>query len=451
MKMSGEPRSTARLGVVVDVLVVAAGDGGGHDQGPGQGDGELGERVAHGHVGHGALVAVAGLTGPPPARRGSAAAVGGSGRPGSPPCGPAGRSGRRASARSACPRGSSGGWGTRCRPPCPPWRCWVACTTRWPASEAHHLATATASAAGRPVSMLPGRLPEGDADGLGVDVGVGRPEHGPLEGGRGAAELVAFVQVGGGPADGLLGHPQLDGAEADAGPLEHPRHRRGAVGRARPGRRRPPPGAVEMDVGMDLAVGGGGPLQAAPGPRRGRRGTTVTRRPSVAAGTRTRSARWAWGTARVVPCEDASRRPSADGAIEAGRRCALGGHLGQRGGRGGRRRPPRRGASGPSGAGVPKLGQRAAPRARWWPTAGTGATARPCCSRTRQTSVRPEARSAVRPRGRPGPAGSAGPGRPTARRRRGRRSFSTSATRAGVAMPSKTAGGRLGHRRPALR
>ena len=35
----------------------------------------------------------------------------------------------------------------------PPWRCWVACTTRWPASEAHHLATATASAAGRPVSI----------------------------------------------------------------------------------------------------------------------------------------------------------------------------------------------------------------------------------------------------------------------------------------------------------
>ena len=36
--------------------------------------------------------------------------------------------------------------------PMPPWRCWVAWTTRWPASDAHHLAVATASAAGRPVS-----------------------------------------------------------------------------------------------------------------------------------------------------------------------------------------------------------------------------------------------------------------------------------------------------------
>ena len=89
----------------------------------------------------------------------------------------------------------------------------------------------------------------------------------------GPSELVALVEVGRGAAHGLLGHAQLDGAQPGPGPLEHPRHHLGAVAGHRPGRRRlPTADPVEMEMGVDLAVGGRGPLAAWRRGRRDRRG-----------------------------------------------------------------------------------------------------------------------------------------------------------------------------------
>ena len=118
MKMSGDPRSTASSGVVVDVLVVARRDGGGHDEGAGERDLELGKRrrrrrprrtrsVSDAHRcsrrRHLRLGPASGPASPPWTPSRASSALG--------PC--------RASARSACPTGSSGGSGTRRRRPCP--------------------------------------------------------------------------------------------------------------------------------------------------------------------------------------------------------------------------------------------------------------------------------------------------------------------------------------------
>ena len=104
-----------RLGqhrVVVHVLVVAAGDGARHDQRAGDREHQRRQLVAHGHVGEG-------RPGGQRRRRGRRAVPRRRRRrPGQrllgdvrPELGQLQRSGRRAAARSACPRGSSGGSG----------------------------------------------------------------------------------------------------------------------------------------------------------------------------------------------------------------------------------------------------------------------------------------------------------------------------------------------------
>ena len=82
--------------------------------------------------------------------------------------------------------------------PTPPWRWTAAWTTRCPPSAAQNLAMATSLSAGRPSVDPPGRLPGGEPDGLGVDVGVGGPLAHGLEGGDGLAELLTRL--------GVLGH-----------------------------------------------------------------------------------------------------------------------------------------------------------------------------------------------------------------------------------------------------
>ena len=103
------PPLVGQLGVVVDVLVVAAGEGAGHDQRPGDGHDQSGSSSPTATSSYGAAGRVNGAhrSAPPgaPGPRRSGSAIGAPGRP-------AGRSGRRAGARSACPRGSSGGSGS---------------------------------------------------------------------------------------------------------------------------------------------------------------------------------------------------------------------------------------------------------------------------------------------------------------------------------------------------
>ena len=134
-------------GIVVHVLVVPAGQGARHDQGAG--DRQHQRRAARRPPRRRRR------SGPGARRRRPAVARRATAR-GSAISAPSRRQlqarRRRAGARSACPTGSSGGWGTVMSAPMPPWRCWVACTVRWPRSEACHLATRAASAASRPVS-----------------------------------------------------------------------------------------------------------------------------------------------------------------------------------------------------------------------------------------------------------------------------------------------------------
>ena len=149
----------------------------------------------------------------------------------------------RAGARSACPTGSSGGSGTRCRPPSrrggAGWRARPA----GPASAENQAATLTARSASSPLSSRQAACQHRDPDGLGVDGGVGRPEHGALEGGQGPAELLPRVEVLRRLGHRRLGHPHLEGAQPGPGPVEHPEQHvvAGRSGRRRPARRRRPP------------------------------------------------------------------------------------------------------------------------------------------------------------------------------------------------------------------
>ena len=93
---------------------------------------------------------------------------------------------------------------------------------------------ATSLSAGRPSIDPPGRLPGGEPDGLGVDVGVRRPLAHGLEGGDGLAELL--------PGLGVLGHQGQRGRRRTG--LNQGQGRRGPSGpatRRRPDRRPPIP------------------------------------------------------------------------------------------------------------------------------------------------------------------------------------------------------------------
>ena len=274
----------------------------------------------------------------------------------------------------------------------------MAWTTRWPRSAACHLATATASAAVAAGVEPPGRLPQGDPHGLDVDGGVGGPQHGALEGAERAAELVALVEVGRrlAPAP-TRPRPTCQGAQAGPGPRPASSPRASAR-RRRPATTSSGPTAspVEVQVGVDLAVGGHRPLEARPRRPPGRPGPATTAPSGVRAGTSTRAATWAWGTASSVPDEPPARRRRASAAHRGRPRGALGG-AGQGGGEehlaghhpgqpAGRQR--RRCRSGPAGS---------APSTRV-DHSGTGATTAPWASSSRHSSVSPSPCAARGPR-----------------------------------------------------
>ena len=77
---------------------------------------------------------------------------------------------------------------------------WLSCATQLPPD---FVAPATGVQA-------PGRLPQRHPDGLGIDVGVGRPQHRPLERRQRSSELVALVQIGRRPGEGLLCDTESD-------------------------------------------------------------------------------------------------------------------------------------------------------------------------------------------------------------------------------------------------
>ena len=115
--------------------------------------------------------------------------------------------------------------------PMPPCRCCVACTVRWPRSDACHLATGTASVASRPVVEEPGGVPQRDPHGLDVDGRIGRPQHGALKAAQRPPELGALVEVGRGLAQGRLADPDLECAEPGGGGLQERLERGPARGR----------------------------------------------------------------------------------------------------------------------------------------------------------------------------------------------------------------------------
>ena len=274
--------------------------------------------------------------------------------------------------------------------PRPPWRCWVACTTRWPASDAHQLATATASVAGRPSSRRHAACHVRDPDGLGVDVGVGRAgSMVALERRQGHAELHALVEV----RRGAVARP--------------PRRRRAGWRTARcgPGRASTPPRAApSLGAGQHLGgarraprrgAGGGGPGDRWSSPARwcaraggidqGHDGAPSRRR-RRAAGTSTRAARCAWGTAQAVPCRRQpspsalGRAPTVDRLARPATSFTAADRRTSPGHRPAATRPVARRCRSAATARAPSTSVT---------HSGTGATARPCCSRTRHISVRP--------------------------------------------------------------
>ena len=198
-------------------------------------------------------------------------------------------------------------------------------------------------------------------------------------------------------------------------------------------------------VGMDLVVGGRRPARAS------RPGPVGSTRPRWCSPRRCRRRRR--GRARGRPDGPGGRRRRSRAGASRRRRRA-GAH--RRGGcarwrpprsaprTAGPRPPPPPGASGPAARAVPKRARGSAPRTTV-AHSGTGATARPCCSRTRHSSVRP----------RPEPPCSSGTARPrrlalasSDHRAASKRSSvsSISATRSASAMPWKIGRRGLRHR-----
>ena len=128
----------------------------------------------------------------------------------------------RACPRSACPTGSSGGPGSRCRRPCR--RAGAACCARacWPASAAHHLATSTSDDASRPCVELPRRLQRRDPDRLGVDVRVGGTRAAtPWNVDSGLPNCSRCDVYSAACSVAALAHADLDRAEPEQRAVEH--------------------------------------------------------------------------------------------------------------------------------------------------------------------------------------------------------------------------------------
>ena len=80
----------------------------------------------------------------------------------------------------------------------PPCRCWAACTTRWAPSAAQNLAIMQLVVGVEPSDSRHAACQRGEADRLGVDVGVGHPLAHRLEGAELAAELLPLATRTGG-------------------------------------------------------------------------------------------------------------------------------------------------------------------------------------------------------------------------------------------------------------
>ena len=233
----------------------------------------------------------------------------------------------------------------------------------------------------------PRRVLPRDPHRLDVDGGVGRPQHGALEGAERPAELLAGVEVGRRLVQRRLAHADLQRAQPDGGGHEHEveggaPERRGRRGR-RPAPRRTP---ARCRCGWISRLVVTARSSVTPGARGSTRASS-TPPSSVRAGTTMRSARCAWGTASSVP---SSTQPVARRRVArtAGDRRRAGGAAGQRGREdhvaGARRRAASGRAAPPSRSG--RSGSAPSTRVAH---SGTGATALPCASSSRQSSIRP--------------------------------------------------------------
>ena len=194
---------------------------------------------------------------------------------------------RRACPRSACPTGSSGAPGSRCRRPCRRAGAGVTCTTRWPPSAAHHFATSRPRR--RRVEALvepPRRLPQRDPHRLGVDVRVGGLERDALEASTAACRTARAPTCSRPPVrSALLARRRActrgegDAQQRPARCVAPRRRRRRARSAGAPSRVRC--ADLRESVGRRAAS-----ARSTPGPS-GRRGT-APRPPSPAAGTSTR-------------------------------------------------------------------------------------------------------------------------------------------------------------------
>ena len=153
----------------------------------------------------------------------------------------------------------------------PPWRCWVARTTRCPASAANHEATLTASSASSPWSsrqaachMVTRMASVSMAASAARSMVPWKVDSGP-------AELLPGVEVLGRLGHGGLGHPDLEGAQPGPGPVQRIQLTTSVPRAGSPPASRssaPTVDPVEVEVGVDLAVGGDGPLEGHAGGRR---------------------------------------------------------------------------------------------------------------------------------------------------------------------------------------
>ena len=274
--------------------------------------------------------------------------------------------------------------------PMPPCRCWVACTVALAALGGLPLGHPGGVGGVTAGVEAPGRVLPRDAHGLDVDGGVGRPQHGALERAERPAELLA-ARSGRRPSGAAP--PRTRRPAARTARWSRPRAGRRAPRDPRRDRRgrRPAPTAHagEMQMRVDLAVGGHGPLERhTPPPRGSTRADQHAARRRCAAGTTMRSARCAWGTASSVPSSTQPPSAPSAGRGPAGVDVGLADAAAQRGASASRRPTTTPGSQRARWASEPKRARGSAPSTRV-DHSGTGATALPCASSNRHSSMRP--------------------------------------------------------------
>ena len=129
------------------------------------------------------------------------------------------------------------------------------------------MATATDVAAGRPVSSLQAACHNVTRIASVSMKASAAPQHGALERRQGTAELLAFVEVRRRSAHGFLSHPQLQCAQSHHRSLEGPLECRLTVSGSCQHVVGLDHRTVEMEMGVDLAVGRLAPAPwSCPGP-----------------------------------------------------------------------------------------------------------------------------------------------------------------------------------------